>query len=834
MATLMLVFFTGFLGGAESAWGQGTTDHFLKGKCEIYVKPFLREEKLAYENPALPYLSCRGEGIRLGGRVVWTPEGNPLGTCVVIETKLVNVPRAGGGTEPKNVTQPSKTYQNITYQGCQNFSLQTLSTDITRIEATWSPPGIAPLINQTTATTNPNSVGAAIVKNCGITALDWCILGIFKVLFNDIPSILLAIAAWFFNFLLTYSLGTGFFEGAFVGTAWGTVRDLSNIFFILILLYVGIKTIIGLGGHDSQKIIVSVVMMALLINFSMFFTKIVIDSSNMLALVFYNRISSIDKKTNKEVFDKFGNKDLAAGLTESFNPVTKLDGNFFASLGNFSLPDGRTVQELPAVSTLIGVVLVSGAIILYATYALMAVAIYFLGRYVELAVLLIFSPFAFMSWALPMLSHKEYIGWDAWLKRLFEVAFMAPIFMFFLYFIFLLLDSNMFVDSIRATGIAALINLMIPAFIILILLMKAKDFAKKGAGQAGEAIMSGAKLAGGLALGAATGGTAIAGRATLGRAGAAFANSATAKKWEAKGWGGEYARRAATAVGSGSFDIRGVKVAGKSLASTTGMHVGEAQKGGFVERRKERVENRQKRAKELEVGEDETLTQDLHKLENDLQELRAVGSHEITEIDKRIEGAIKANKAAQASLNAEDAEKGTPGTPGYVPASAGYAAAKTKAKETADRVNDLRKQRGSIKNATGTTTNTADLTADLATRRALAAGLTAGSDEAAQAAADIHAITVALNVAAKAASLGNRSMNNFEDTIIPEAHHKIENESRNRKRTYANTVESPLGRVKDFLLSGGQSSYKESKEAAHKIRMGAKIEEGKGGGGDHH
>ena len=234
-----------------------------------------------------------------------------------------------------------------------------------------------------------------------------------------------------------------------------------------------------------------------------------------------------------------------------------------------------------------------------------------------------------MSFSVPFLEHVDYIGWDSWIKRLLSVSFMAPIFMFFMYFIFLLLDTNPFKDFARTSDqfkqrpMETVLMLLIPTLIILILLLYATKFAKKSSGVLGEKLTAGLKTVGGFALGAATGGLAVAGTASFGRMGAAAANSKGLKDYVAKGgFGSEIAMRSMEKLGSGSFDLRGVKVAGMSLGSATGMNLGEARKGGFKQRREEQVKKRQERAKDLEVGADEDSMKAVRKAEAELQEAK--------------------------------------------------------------------------------------------------------------------------------------------------------------------------------------------------------------------
>ena len=68
-----------------------------------------------------------------------------------------------------------------------------------------------------------------------------------------------------------------------MANAWGIVRDIVNIFFIVSLVYIGIMTILGIHASENKKMVGMVVLIALVINFSLFTTKIVIDASNIMA-----------------------------------------------------------------------------------------------------------------------------------------------------------------------------------------------------------------------------------------------------------------------------------------------------------------------------------------------------------------------------------------------------------------------------------------------------------------------------------------------------------------------------------------------------------------------
>jgi hypothetical protein len=471
-----------------------------------------------------------------------------------------------------------------------------------------------------------------------------CMLQISYGLFVPIPALILTVCAYFFNFLVSITLYSSMFtNSSFIPTAWAVVRDLSNLFFILILLYIAIQLILDLGGHDAKKMITKVIIIALLINFSMFFTEVVVDSSNILALIFYNKMSVSTNNANRSARpyqSANGEKDVAGGLTASFNPTTLLTPDFFQSAGNVSIP-GQPPDPTAATKqvdpwTVMGLLLMSGVLMLFAAYAFFVSGFSFLGRLIELFVLIIFSPFAFMSFTVPKLESVPYIGWDAWLKRLLTVSFMAPIFMFFMYFIFLLVQTNFLSGMITKTTssgmMVTILTMLIPEMIVLVLLLKAVEFAKKGSGEVGEMVMKGAQLAGGLAVGAATGGTAL--LATKG-IGGYYKNIANDSELRRKAAGGEGVsakeqkdaqRRLATAnsMASKSFDFRQTGI-GKFVGKQTGMNINrdfgikalstEQLKGGATANDKRATEKEEARIESYKMTKKEAEIQD--RLAND-------------------------------------------------------------------------------------------------------------------------------------------------------------------------------------------------------------------------
>ena len=99
-----------------------------------------------------------------------------------------------------------------------------------------STPG-APVIIPPTTPESISEFQKQVEEDCGFNPISkGCVMQLFYWIFHDIPAWFLLQTAYFFNVLISISLNGTLFKHPFVATAWGVVRDLSNLFFILILL----------------------------------------------------------------------------------------------------------------------------------------------------------------------------------------------------------------------------------------------------------------------------------------------------------------------------------------------------------------------------------------------------------------------------------------------------------------------------------------------------------------------------------------------------------------------------------------------------------------------
>ena len=509
--------------------------------------------------------------------------------------------------------------------------------------------------------------------DCGLLGLDGCVaMFLHKIVFEMILSPLTVVAAWILDFFVYYSTNSDSYNTNFIQKGWQVVRDMANIFFIIALLYIAIKTILGLNVTDNKKLISMVILMGLIINFSLFTTKVVIDSTNILAKIFYNSIEAKDK--NGVAIGAEGEKSISVGIVSNFNPQTIVGTDF--NIGE------RTGQ-------FILIVLLSCIMMFVMIYMFISISFLFVSRVVSLWLCMIFSPIAFLSYATPFempgFGHKE------WWKELLQNAFLAPLFIFFLYLIIMFTDflKGITYDTAGEGITQTIMKTIIPFFIIFILLDKAKDLAVKYSGELGAKMSKAGNAVAGLAT-AAIGGAMIGGAAKLMQGGAGHLGKKVfdskgvadwASKTDAEG-GSRFKRFVGSrtrAIAGGddgkggmagaSWDLRKGFAGGivGAVSSATGVDMGKGSKifsetGGYVADLKRKDEKRKRVAEGLGTKETEAEKQKLNQYQEEHQDLSTQNSNDVHDLDVNLTGAEKARrnleKVFYAAANKEKDEDG--------------------------------------------------------------------------------------------------------------------------------------------------------------------------------
>ena len=405
-----------------------------------------------------------------------------------------------------------------------------------------------------------------------------------------------------FDFFLGFSTSDASYRLGFVDTAWVIVRDFSNIFFIIILIYTGFSTVFNAGGASMKSVVPHLIMNALLINFSLLGTRMVIDLSNIVSRVFYNQIVVCDAKVDadhpcvKKTEGTGGYTPISEGIVSAFNPQNVFNNaNFTASkedksasskavdttfdANNKGILDQQTLSTDEYASYFIVISLFAAAIMLVLIKMFWTMGFLFLGRVVGLYVSMVFSPFAVLTREnMPLVGSLDGLNWKYWTKELSSYALMAPIFIFFLYVTYGIMQHQaeiVNITSISSTKngfLGAVLGIGIPMSIIYLLISSGADIAKKYSGTIGGKIQgfvdkftggAGGIIGGGAAL--ASGGLALAGSRFIG-GGARMLNNTKLGKWaqdnaESNSMA-RYTNRLMGKAQTGSWDLRQTKLAG--------------------------------------------------------------------------------------------------------------------------------------------------------------------------------------------------------------------------------------------------------------------------------
>lgn len=293
---------------------------------------------------------------------------------------------------------------------------------------------------------------------------------------------------------INFSLNTAyiFSLSPAINLGWVIVRDLANMFFIFILIYISLGTIIQGTKFGTKQLLTQVIIAAILINFSLFITKAVIDVSNVFGNWLYGGI----QKTlivNSEV----GAKTSLSGLIATrmnilgFWSAEKTDANTGANLatGSSNSMIGRFLR--------LTVVLVTTYIFLYS-------AVLFISRSITLLFLLVFSPIGFMGGVLPQL--KKYAG--DWKNELIAAATFPIAFLLMLYIALQFINGlklGLDTTEVQIFGSGFKVSDYFQYFIIIFLLQACLKIAKENAGELGKQLGGMAEGLGKMAVGAAVG-----------------------------------------------------------------------------------------------------------------------------------------------------------------------------------------------------------------------------------------------------------------------------------------------------------------------------------------
>lgn len=213
-------------------------------------------------------------------------------------------------------------------------------------------------------------------------------------------------------------------SGEMVKVGFNFTRDLANMFFIIILAWIGFATILRLETYQVKKMLPKLILIALLINFIPVICGVIIDISDIVTT---SLLSGGDASGfGKVLINQLPAADIVKG---------GLDG---------------LTMFIPSQGGITGIVIKSamGSVFnLVAFFVLMLYVLIFILRIVAIWILIVLAPLAWLGYILP--EGKKY--WDMWWKQFLQWAMIGIPMTFFLFLSGLVLGGT----SIRSTSCPA-------------------------------------------------------------------------------------------------------------------------------------------------------------------------------------------------------------------------------------------------------------------------------------------------------------------------------------------------------------------------------------------
>jgi len=306
---------------------------------------------------------------------------------------------------------------------------------------------------------------------------------------SGIASVLGWILSKLMGVLVYVAQYNSFIKSAAIINGWVIARDISNMFFVVILLIIAFATILRVENYSYKKWLPKLILMAILINFSKTICGLLIDLAQVVMLTFVNAF-----------------KDVAAGSLVDMLGITN-----WQSLQNI---ESVSAWEIAAAYVLSVIYVVIALITVAAMVGMLVMRIVMLWVYVVL------SPFAYLLAAFPGGTKYSSMWWSDFTKNLI----VGPVLAFFIWLSFTSLtsfnDDNVLSVDGTVTGaqdITCELNdegvckygtsdVMIKFIIAIAMLLGgmkvAQEIGGAAAGVAGKISSTGNKLAIGAAAGA--------------------------------------------------------------------------------------------------------------------------------------------------------------------------------------------------------------------------------------------------------------------------------------------------------------------------------------------
>lgn len=245
--------------------------------------------------------------------------------------------------------------------------------------------------------------GLAYPAEAGLSSYIWRALAWIGEVFLNLEGKLLL---WVINFLIIVSGYNNFLNAPVVSTGWKLVRDVANMFFILVMLVIAFGTMLNLEKYSWKKLLPRMVFMIFLINFSKTIIGLLIDFGQVIMLTFVNAFAAVAGGNFVQMFQM----DSVMKLSQANLDAANYDVDMQAMYG--------------ALGVFLGVIVMGVALIVVTIFAMIL-----LFRILTLWMLIIISPLIFLLGTFE--KGREY--YSDWWRELVNSIIVGPLVAFFLW-----------------------------------------------------------------------------------------------------------------------------------------------------------------------------------------------------------------------------------------------------------------------------------------------------------------------------------------------------------------------------------------------------------------
>ncbi|MCX6781652.1 MAG: hypothetical protein NTW66_00805 [Candidatus Magasanikbacteria bacterium] len=230
------------------------------------------------------------------------------------------------------------------------------------------------------------------------------IMGKIGELFLWLATKLLSLTVFILKFVIEIASYNNYINSGAVTLGWILVRDVTNMFFVIILMVIAFGTVLGIEQYEWKKLLVKFVMAAVLVNFSRVICGVIIDAAQVFMMTFISGVAAV-----------------AGG-----NLITALK---LESILSFSKnTNAEAMKNMNVVVTAL-----FAFIFAFATVVVMgAYLVVLIGRAITLWVLVILSPLAFVLSVIP----KTQSYASQWWSEFSNHVIVGPVLAFFLWLAF--------------------------------------------------------------------------------------------------------------------------------------------------------------------------------------------------------------------------------------------------------------------------------------------------------------------------------------------------------------------------------------------------------------